>query len=171
MLERRLGQRDPNASRNPRSVGLDEDHAGRGYPLRVRHIGTLHSSLVERSIRRNGGFVAQWLGQFSGHTHATRVEGAEATLRAAVGSFQQCPVEERARRLKALRKMADQVLRARLQWLKAGLAAAHRIPTAEALGKRATQIERLRSAQEAAVAGGIDAILVEFGVAGNPRCK
>lgn len=108
--------------------------------------------------------MAQWLGQFSGLTHATRVEDAERTLEAAVASFLACSAEERARRVKALRKMAARVLRARLQYLKAGLAAAQQIPTAEALAKRATQIEHLRAAQEAAVTGGVDAILDELGV-------
>ena len=106
--------------------------------------------------------MAQWLGQFSGFTHATRVEDAEETLRMAVDSFGAAPPEDRARRIKPLRKLAERVLRARLQFLKAGLAAAERIPTAEALEKRARQIERLRLAQETARAGGVDAILSEF---------
>jgi hypothetical protein len=108
--------------------------------------------------------VAQWLGQFSGRTHATRVEDAEETLKAAIGSFHDCCGEERARRAKALRKMAARVLRARLQYLKASLVAAQRVPTAEALAKHTTQLEHLRSAQDATVEGGLGAILSEFGV-------
>ena len=60
--------------------------------------------------------------------------------------------------------MAARVLRARLQKIKAATAATQRIPTAEELAKHAGEIENLRAAQEAALAGGVDAILAEFEV-------
>src|SRR6185503_15786378 len=81
------------------------------------------------SVRRHKK-MAQWLGQFTGATHSTRVEDAERTLRNAVKAFLSSPLE--TERQKAVHRLAERVLRARLQFLKAALASARRIPTAEA---------------------------------------
>ena len=108
--------------------------------------------------------MAQWLGQFSGLSHATRVEDAERALRAAVSAHHTALAYERPHHLNALRKLATRLLRARLKALKASLALANRIATAEALARRARHIAHLHAAQAVAVAGGVDAILLEFGV-------
>lgn len=101
--------------------------------------------------------MAQWAGQFTGLTHATKLDDAEATLRSAVGLFAWCPQGERPRREKAIRKMAARVLRARLHFLKVQL---RTLP----MGTCEVRMDRLRAARAAAEAGGVAAILTEFGL-------
>ena len=106
--------------------------------------------------------MAQWYGQFSGSNLLTKVEDAEDRLREAAASFDNAPAEDRSRRVKQLRHLAQSLLRARLQLLKTRLGALQRIPMAEALEKRTEEIQRLKAIRETAIAGGVDAILVEF---------
>lgn len=112
--------------------------------------------------------MAQWIGQFRGFTHAGRAEEAETTLRNAVAASAAAPSGDGAARIKHLRKLADRVLRARLQLLRAALDAARRIPTTDAIEKQAKQIDRLIAAHDATVAGGAEAILLELGIESRP---
>ncbi|WP_394840802.1 hypothetical protein LZC95_27470 [Pendulispora brunnea] len=107
--------------------------------------------------------MAQWLGQFTGRSHATRVEDAEAAMRQAVSAFHAGAPDAKA--LRKVQKFAERLLRARLQFLKARIADGERIPTAEELTKREQELARLRRAESAARAGGVGAILGEFGIA------
>ena len=67
--------------------------------------------------------MAQWLGQFSGHTHATKLEDAETALRHAVAVFRAAGPDDHGRKSKAVRNLAERLLAARLKLLKARLAA------------------------------------------------
>ncbi len=109
--------------------------------------------------------------RFSRAATAIRVENAERAFRRAVEVFQAGDEEERARTTMALRKKADRVLRFRLQHLKARLAAAQSIGTAEALDEHVREIERLRLTQQDALGGGLNAILVEFGVGDASKAR
>src|SRR5262245_47741631 len=103
--------------------------------------------------------MAQWAGQFTGLTHATNVEDAEHSLRSAVGNFPWWPEEERPRREKAIRKIAARVLRLRLKLLEA------RARTVTIAG----HADRLRAEHAVVEAGGVAAILTEFGLVERPR--
>ncbi len=107
--------------------------------------------------------MAQWLGQFTGHTHATRVAETEETLRTAFRALETCDPSERPHKEKAIRKIAARLLRARMQFLKAHLVELTRVATAEAHEKRAKEIERMRIAREVTETGGVAAILAEYG--------
>src|SRR4051812_26624940 len=88
-------------------------------------------------------YMAQWLGQFNGNTHATKVEDAEETLRHAVAVFRAAGPGDRSRKAKSVRNLAEQMLSARLKRLKARLAALE--PVAEGREPNAGGIEALRA--------------------------
>ena len=87
--------------------------------------------------------MAQWRGQFSGHTHATRVEDAEDALRHAVAVFLAAdPTKDRRREARSVRNLAGRLLAARLKLLRARLAALE--PVAEGREQNADGIEALK---------------------------
>ena len=105
--------------------------------------------------------MAQWLGQFSGHTHATRVEDVEATLRHAVAVFRAASSEEaRKRTAESVRNLAARLLSARLKLLKARIAALQ--PVADE-SKQCAGIEALQERAARTRADGVNGILIEFG--------
>jgi hypothetical protein len=63
--------------------------------------------------------VAQWSRGFPGNAHATRVEEAEVPLRAAVATFKAQGASAPPQALKTIRKLAEKLLSARPQLLKA----------------------------------------------------
>ncbi|HWG43928.1 MAG TPA: hypothetical protein VN688_14215 [Gemmataceae bacterium] len=108
--------------------------------------------------------MAQWLGQFSGNTHATKVQDAEAALRHAVTVFHATDSSEaRANKAKAVRGLATRLLSARLRLLKARISAAedHQLRHA---GSPNGGIESLRLREAKMRVEGLNAVLVEFGV-------
>jgi hypothetical protein len=108
--------------------------------------------------------MAQWLGQFSGHTHATRVEDAEASLRRAVEAFRAAGSSlDRVERAKAVHRLAKGLLRARLKLAKARLAAATDAQAGVVLARRAQEIAALERKYALLREAGLVAILDEFG--------
>ena len=106
--------------------------------------------------------MAQWLGQFSGLTHASAVDDAERLLRHAASTFGS-ESESVARRKKAknARSLAKRVLRARIRYLKAALSDQQTQRDDGADPRH--DLSRLLSALEETEDGGLAAILVEFG--------
>jgi len=87
--------------------------------------------------------MAQWLGQFTELTHATKVQDLEASLRVAVESLRLVDSgDSRRKKAKAIYRLATRVMSARLKCLKARSAKRREETTRE---------------------GSIDAILAEFG--------
>jgi len=105
--------------------------------------------------------MAQWLGQFSGHTHATKVEDTEESLRQAVAVFRAAGRGDRTRKAKSVRGRAERVLTARLKLLKARIAALE--PVADGREQNADGIEALRAREAQARADGVSGMLAEFG--------
>lgn len=106
--------------------------------------------------------MAQWLGQFSGHTHATRVEETEVALRHTVAVF--CAAVSRKAQVtkaKAVRMLANRLLSARLRLLKAQIA--KREPGSVEAEKQSGGSESLRQREAKLRAEGLLGILVEFG--------
>jgi hypothetical protein len=110
--------------------------------------------------------VAQWLGQFSGHTHATKVEDAEEALRHAVAAFRAAGAGDRDRKAKSVRTLSARLLSARLKLLKARLAALE--PVAEGREQSADGIEALRAREAQTRADEVNGILAEFGALDAP---
>lgn len=109
--------------------------------------------------------MAQWLGQFSGHTHETKVQDAEELLRHAVEVFRAADLSpDREKRAKALNRLAERLLTARLKLAKARIAAATDVQSGVALAKRANEIASLERNYAVLYEGGLLAILREFGV-------
>jgi hypothetical protein len=104
--------------------------------------------------------MAQWKGQFSGRTHATKVKSLERTLTVAVSALQVASEDDAQRRLKAARNIAQRLLSARLRMMRARISMAREKQEDSGVGT-------LRSREAAAQAGGVDAILREFGVTSN----
>jgi hypothetical protein len=107
--------------------------------------------------------MAQWLGQFSGDTHATRVEDAEAALHHTVVVFRAASSDEdRKRKAKSVRNLASRLLSARLKLLKARVAALK--PVAENAKGQSCGIESLQQREAKMRAEGLNGIFIEFGV-------
>ena len=104
--------------------------------------------------------MAQWRWQFSGLTHATKVEDLEATLGIAVMAYRaENPPLLREKKADAVRKLAARLLTARLKFLKARLAATQSSTTAPEKSYQSLQ------QREAMVRiAGVQGILAEFGV-------
>ena len=69
--------------------------------------------------------MAQWLGQFSGRTHETRVHDAEDALKHAVQAFRNVSApHEREAKAKNVRHLATRLLQARIRLFKARLSRA-----------------------------------------------
>lgn len=98
--------------------------------------------------------MAQWLGQYSGNTHSTRVEDLEAALRQGVAAFHTAKLHGvRQTKAKAVRHLAKRLLSARLRLFKA------RIADLE-VGNR--NLQSLRQREEQTRNEGVNGILAEF---------
>ena len=106
--------------------------------------------------------MAQWMGQFSGHTHATRVADAEALLRHGVEVFLASARDPAACR--KVRKLAERAVRARIQSLKARIDAVTTASRPTEREERAGELARLQAEEADLRAGGADMLLLEFGV-------
>ena len=99
--------------------------------------------------------MAQWNGYGSGATHETKVKVLEDSLRKAVQTFGLVPAEERESTAKAIRRLSERLLAARLKVIRARIAA---------LAITNKHLEKLRSQEQEIQAEGVDGILIEFGV-------
>lgn len=105
--------------------------------------------------------MAQWKGQFSGRTHATKVKELESTLTSAVRALHTASETETDKKFRAARNIAERLLSARLHMLRARISA-----TAEKQDD--SNVGALRSREEMARENGVNAILREFGVVAKP---
>lgn len=101
--------------------------------------------------------MAQWLGQFSGLTHGTKLADAEATLRGAVSAFHREEPADREAKAEAVRHLGRRVLNLRLKLLKA--IRNYGRPVAN------PREEKLLEPERAVQAAGLMGILSEFGAA------
>ena len=106
--------------------------------------------------------MAQWSGQFLGFTHDTKVQDAEDSLRSAVQTINLMPEAERTEKMKNnIRSLAERVLAVRLKALRARVSSLTE-PGGKSLD--AEQASHLRARVDEVQAGGVKAILKEFGV-------
>lgn len=109
--------------------------------------------------------MAQWLGQFSGNTHATKVQDAEALLRHAVAVLRAADSDaDRVRKAKIVDRLAMRLSSARLKLMKARIAEATDVQSGAALEKRAHEIASLQRKYARLKDEGLRAILREFGL-------
>jgi len=109
--------------------------------------------------------MAQWNGQYTGNSHATKIKDLEETLTHAVFVFREAgSAEEIQAKGKSVRKLAEKLLNARLKFLKAKIYDAEPVSERDE-AKRAVQIENLRQHEAKARHDGINGILNEFKVA------
>lgn len=108
--------------------------------------------------------MAQWIGYGSGHDHVTRVRDAEESLLQALEALRAAgPEDERPKRAKAVRRLAERVLWARLRMLKVRIAAAREAEMGGATVERSQEIASLQDRAEVIRGGDLSAILAEFG--------
>ncbi len=106
--------------------------------------------------------MAQWLGQFTGNTHATKVQNLEASLRHAVNVFHKTrPGKARKVKAKAVQSLAKKLLSARLRLFKARIVANTPVAIEEG-DSQMSGIESLRDREAKARAEGLHGILIEF---------
>src|SRR5690242_7741928 len=121
--------------------------------------------------------MAQWMGQFTGHTHATKVKDMEESLRKAVDAFAAAQSADQLRKLQILRHLASRLLGARPKLLRARISVAAELKYKQKKVHCQQVLGLELRAQELEVQG-VDGILKEFGVherhaepahAANPR--
>jgi hypothetical protein len=118
----------------------------------LRSIAAKHEVLI----------MAQWLGQFTGNTHKTKVLDAQALLEHAVEVFKNAGPAERFEKAKAVCRLAKRLHDARQRFLKARTKALTR-PNVDPQGPvESREVEKLRAALSDLVYGGISQILDEF---------
>jgi hypothetical protein len=106
--------------------------------------------------------MAQWLGQFTGNTHATRIAELGAHLRHAIAAYRSSGDDAtRRKRAKSIRNLAKRLAAARIRNIKAKLVSAE---LDEAQGKGIVDVGLLREELAHLEATGPEGILVELGV-------
>jgi hypothetical protein len=108
--------------------------------------------------------MAQWNGQYTGNTHATKVLDLEGTLSHAISVFREADSAEESRtKEKAVRKLAEKLLSARLKFLKAKISDAAPVTEKDA-SHRNSRVDTLRRQEIKVRSDGVNGILAEFGV-------
>lgn len=108
--------------------------------------------------------MAQWMGQFSGLTHATKVHAIEESLRLAVKSLAAAGAADTVRKAKAVRHLSERLLAARLRQLRASISTLTE-PGQDASRKQVARLE-MRELRDQ----GVEGILKEFGIQEHPSC-
>jgi len=105
--------------------------------------------------------MAQWMRQFTGATHDTKVQDVEESLQLAVEALADADGEERADKLKAVEQLAGRLLKARLKAVRAKISALSE-PGMES--KAAKQLPGLETRRQQLLGQGVEGILREFNV-------
>jgi hypothetical protein len=108
--------------------------------------------------------MAQWAGGYSGNTHATRVDDAEAALKQAITTIRDRSADEpMAQDFAKVTRMAERLLSARVRMLKARLTALQDASAQEGASAGA-QLSDLRDRLTTVQAQGVAGILAGFGM-------
>jgi len=104
--------------------------------------------------------MAQWQGQFSGRTHATKVEDIERTLLTSIDSLTQGDEQKRKELLQNTHAIAKKLLTVRLKMLRT------RMTQLSEPGRPQDQRQTasLKATIDQMMAEGMDAIMREFGI-------
>jgi hypothetical protein len=106
--------------------------------------------------------MAQWYGQYTGNSHSTKVKDLEEMLIHAVNVYRESSNEEKVTKLKAINKIAEKLLTARLKLLKAKLYDVEPV-IAEKKENQSVQIKHLQEKIFNVQNAGLNGILEEFG--------
>lgn len=110
--------------------------------------------------------MAQWLGQFTGNTHETKVHDAEDALQHSVDVYRSLLHDaSREKKAKAILKQAERLLRARQKLAGARHAVARERRLTLNPELRDKELKPFEDKERLLRDGGVDAILAEFGVA------
>ena len=105
--------------------------------------------------------MAQWFGSYTGRTHGTKVAHFEATMKVAVESLRSADLATAEKKLGSVMSVADRLLNARLKMLGARI---ERFTEGRPPRECIERTRNLVTKEESARAGGVPAILKEFGV-------
>ena len=107
--------------------------------------------------------MAQWLGQFSGHTHESKVEDAETALSQTIESLRAAISDpEREKKAKAVKRLAERLMTLRLKMIKARISKLADTRARKRHAGMSTEIESLERKHAAIWEQGVDAIFREF---------
>jgi hypothetical protein len=107
--------------------------------------------------------VAQWNGQYTGNTHGTKVIDTERSLKLAIEAYKASPEALKLNKRKAVGKLAEKLLNARLKFVTAKLSEVASVE-AENWEARRTRIEHLQEQESKLILAGVPGILQEFEV-------
>ena len=111
--------------------------------------------------------MAQWMGQYSGHTHKTRVEDMEAALHRTVAALRLATSEQdRRKKAKAVLHVAKRLTSARMKLGKTHHAALQSLNAMEPHEPKAESLSKLKARIRPHV---LASILIEFGVEEDVR--
>jgi hypothetical protein len=102
--------------------------------------------------------MAQWMGQYTGRNHASKVKRKEDSLRKAVISLKLANEDEKMSKEKAVRKLAKSLLSSRLKMIRARISVLKEPQQSEPLKKT----QQLRRKEQELVGKGVNGILKEF---------
>lgn len=105
--------------------------------------------------------MAQWLGQYTGRTHESKAREIETSLCKAVDALRKATEQEKTRKVKAVRRLSERLLRARHKMLHARIS---NLTEARAPGEVSQKIAHLKAQEQEMSEQGIAGILKEFGV-------
>jgi len=103
--------------------------------------------------------MAQWMGQFSGRTHETKVQDIEVSLQKAVKALEGTSENDRKRKAKAVRRLSERLLLSRLKMLRARISVMTETMQKEELSKR---VNRLKLKEQGLIEQSVEGILREF---------
>jgi hypothetical protein len=107
--------------------------------------------------------MAQWAWQFSGLSHATKVDDYEAMLAHAIEIYKAAPDEEqKLKKARSTKKLASKVLNARLKMIRAKRYDTEPVKS-EDWTKARKQVENLTEMETVLTSEGVDGILRELG--------
>ncbi len=104
--------------------------------------------------------MAQWLGQYTGNTHKTKVQDIEKSLRKAVDAFKVAAVYDKERKTKALLHLAKRLLRARHKMMRARIAL---LTEGRPPSETSQKVAHLIAQEQELIKFGVSGILKEFG--------
>ncbi|MBX3244837.1 MAG: hypothetical protein KF685_10310 [Acidobacteria bacterium] len=106
--------------------------------------------------------MAQWQGQFTGNSHATKVQDHEQLLKHAIEVIEGTSDDRKYAKERSARKLAAKVLNSRLKMIRAQIYNTEPV-SSEDWGDKRVQIEHLKERETLLEREGVEGILREFG--------
>ena len=103
--------------------------------------------------------MAQWMGQFTGRTHESKVKEIEESLSKAIEAFRAADESSREAKQKSVMKLCERLLSARHKAIKARIS---KLSETRSLDNDSKKTQNLVEREQKLTEGGVEEILIEF---------